>query len=170
MRVLGGTLDCRFVAPRSQGIQIRNSKHERGPQTETNPTRVNPKSEYRNSKQTGAKINPKPENPKPRIRFGLVWNLPCLDHSNLFRASCFGFRAFYSPFLSLFTYASKRLSLVERWRGIAERRSGELLGPDEFLLAFEPLLEKDFDFAGPVGAKAHGADDRRHFRRGDGVA
>ena len=76
----------------------------------------------------------------------------------------------YSPFLSLFTYASKRLSLVERWRGIAERRSGELLGPDEFLLAFEPLLEKDFDFAGPVGAKAHGADDRRHFRRGDGVA
>src|SRR3989304_7973642 len=32
----------------------------------------NPKSEYRNSKQSAAKINSKSENPKHRIRFGLV--------------------------------------------------------------------------------------------------
>ena len=64
----------------------------------------------------------------------------------------------------------KKLAFVERRRGIAERRGGKLFGPDEFLLAFEPLLEKYLDLAGAVGAEAHGPDDRHHFRGGDGVA
>ena len=66
--------------------------------------------------------------------------------------------------------ASWRLALAELRRGIAERRGGKLLGPDQFLFTFEPLLEKHFDFAGTVGAESNRSGYRGHICGGDGVA
>src|SRR5262245_16257893 len=66
-----------------------------------------------------------------------------------------------------FTAAS--LSLTKRWRRKAKLRSRKLLGPDQFLLAFEPLLKKNFDFACSIPPEAHGTHHSSHVRRGDGV-
>src|SRR5919198_3322445 len=61
-------------------------------------------------------------------------------------------------------------SPAERWRRKDERCGRRVPGPDELLLAVDPLDEHGVDDAGAVGAKLHGADDRRHVGRRDGVA
>ena len=66
--------------------------------------------------------------------------------------------------------ASWRLALAELRRGVAERRGGKLLGPDQFLFTFEPLQKKDFDFTGAVGAESNRSGYRGHICGGDGVA
>ena len=66
--------------------------------------------------------------------------------------------------------ASWRLALAELRRGVAERRGGKLLGPDQFLFAFEPLQNKDFDLAGAIGAESNRSGYRGHICRCDGVA
>jgi hypothetical protein len=55
---------------------------------------ANPKSEYRNPKQTPRQINPKSENPKHRIGMKLVWNFTYFGHLRLFRISGFVLRIF----------------------------------------------------------------------------
>src|SRR6185503_8679569 len=41
-------------------------------------------------------------------------------------------------------------TLAKRRRGVAEGRGGEVFGPDQLLLALEPLLNEDFDFSRAV--------------------
>src|SRR3989442_5352274 len=60
--------------------------------------------------------------------------------------------------------------LAERWRRIDERRGGGVPGPDQLLLAVDPLDEHGVDDAGAVRAELHGTDDRRRVGRRDGVA
>ena len=42
------------------------------------------------------------------------------------------------------------LSLTKGWRRVSKGRCGKLLGPDQFLLAVQPLLKKNFDLTGPT--------------------
>src|SRR5437016_9025776 len=60
--------------------------------------------------------------------------------------------------------------LPERRRRIDERRGGGVPGPDQLLLAVDPLDEHGVDDAGAVRAELHGTDDRRRVGRRDGVA
>src|SRR5881396_1272136 len=57
----------------------------------------------------------------------------------------------------------------ERRRRIGERRGRGVPGPDELLLAVEPLEEHGVDDARAVRAELDGADDRRRVGRRDGV-
>jgi hypothetical protein len=53
---------------------------------------INPKSEYRNSKQTQIQINPKPEKIQNSNPKHLVWNFLTFEHLDLFRISDFVLR------------------------------------------------------------------------------
>jgi hypothetical protein len=59
---------------------------------EGQPSRQNPKSEYRNPRQIQPNFNP--ENPKHRIRRRFVWNFIYFSHLKLFRISDFVFRIY----------------------------------------------------------------------------
>jgi len=56
------------------------------------PVKQNPKFEYLNPKQTGAKMNSKIRKSKTVNSIRPVWNIVFFDHLNLFRVSSFGFR------------------------------------------------------------------------------
>src|SRR5262249_53476293 len=66
---------------------------------------------------------------------------------------------------------TSRLALGVRRRRIRERRGGEVLGPDQLLLAVDPLEEGALDDPRPVRPELHGADDRAaEVGGGNGVA
>jgi hypothetical protein len=54
---------------------------------------TNPKSEYRNSKQTQSQMNPNAEKIQNSNRKHLVWKFLIFEHLDLFRISDFEFRA-----------------------------------------------------------------------------
>src|SRR4030095_5351802 len=62
--------------------------------------------------------------------------------------------------------SNPRLSLAE-WRAlIAQGRRCKIFGPNQLLLALEPLLKKDLDLASAVGTKLDRTDHRGHVGSG----
>src|SRR5215470_7715804 len=59
---------------------------------------------------------------------------------------------------------------AERRRGVREWLGGELLRPDQLLLAVDPLEERAQHDSGAVRTELHRPDDGGHVRRGDRVA
>jgi hypothetical protein len=85
--------------------------------------RKNPKSEARNSKQTEAKINPKPRKSKTSNPILAVWNIAFFGHLDLFRISNFVLRILGSWRLCG-RYSEFRLRLCRAaQRAFARRRS-----------------------------------------------